>query len=426
MTTLIPVPEPVALIAAAALQTRAERGGGTARSVVVATALTTRYVTEHEVSELRDWHARNPDAVQGDASTLLGGLYGGAAAREVWAPRLVESETVQLAQTAAARTPLAERLRKLSAAANETDRRLLLRLHTAATLAYEEAVRQATEKMTARQRSATSRSKAAAARVASALAESNGKASPALLAAIGLTEAELLDRRFDTFAAAAAAMIIAAERRKLNAAASALSLDRAELEDRYGDEIDRRAEAATGLLVVSLGLLARGALSGHAVVPAQGEFAGPVPFGVVRNAYTVATTGVSAPILDDTGVGPSTADDIAGRIGKGGQSILDELVAENVGPIRPSDTPGATVQVRSTWVTGDPERPFEPHQALDGLSWVDTQPEELNWDAGEFPYVTTLEPGDHEGCQCELLQEYEPFEGDGEPMLMDELSDSLA
>lgn len=396
---LIPVAEEVAHTASLALATRAERGGATARGVVIATALSTGFVTEHEVAELRDWHARHPDAVQGGASTMLAGLYGGAPAREVWppAPRVeVDEEAERAPRTAAAKAPLATKLAKLSATVNRTNRQTAARLHSAATVALGEAIRQATGKMIGKARTASVRASIQAA---------DGVYTRAHYAAVGLTEQDLLDKRFDTFAAYAASLIAAAERRKLNAAASALGVDRDEVEAEYGPTIDSRATAAAGLMVVSLGLLARQELSGHQVTPetAPGEFSGPVPFGIVRNALDVASKGASVPFVDETGPGPSAIDELSATLTGIGETLVEDLLAAN----------DVRVQVRSTWAVGAPDRPFEPHQALEGVTWVDTQPDELAWDEGEFPFVSVLQPGDHVGCDCEIVEDFEPYDGDG-------------
>lgn len=302
--------------------------------------------------------------------------------------------------TAAVGNPLRAKLAKVSAMINRADRTTMVRLHAAATVALNEALRQASNKITGK---ANDRRKSAAARAA--VQAANGVYPPAVLAAVGVTEQELLDRRFDTFEAMAIAMIAAAERKKLAAAARALGLAPDEVEHEYAEQIDTRAAAAGAMMVTALGLLARSALSGHAVTPesVKGEFSGPVPFGIIRDAVTVASRGGSVPVVDETGPGPSAIDALAGKLSDVGESLVEDLLA----------TMDVRVQVRSTWSHGDPDRPFEPHLTLDGVSWVDTQPEELTWDAGEFPYVDVLQPGDHEGCTCLIETEYEPYDGDG-------------
>jgi len=389
---LVPVPEEVSHVASLALTTRAERGsGGTARGLVIATALTTGFITEHELTELRAWHAAHPEAVQNGSSTLLAGLYGGSLARSTWEP-------VPEPVTASA-SPLRARLAKLSTTVKRTDRQTLTKLHAAANLALTEAMNAAGAKV--QMKSQDRRLSKAAKDV---VAASQGKLTAPVLAAVGLTEHDLLNKRFDTFSATAVALLAAAERRKLAAAAKALGISRDEVEAEYGPTIDQRAAAAGAAMGTALGLLARDALSGHGLAPetAQGEFSGPVPFGVIRSAYAIADRGAAAPVIDETGSGPSAVDELGQAIVGAGQTLIQELFKDV----------GEQVQVRSTWSVGDPDRPFEPHQDLDGLSWVDTQPPELDWDSGEFPYVNVLQPGDHSGCQCLIAEDYEPYEGD--------------
>jgi hypothetical protein len=56
--------------------------------------------------------------------------------------------------------------------------------------------------------------------------------------------------------------------------------------------------------------------------------------------------------------------------------------------------------VSHTWVTGDPQRPFEPHQELDGVEFE-------NWDDDRlvnnepWPPYDFYTPGDHDGCLCD-------------------------
>lgn len=54
------------------------------------------------------------------------------------------------------------------------------------------------------------------------------------------------------------------------------------------------------------------------------------------------------------------------------------------------------------WVVGEPERPFEPHQALDGVSFTSWEDEALAADE-DWVGVTYYAPQDHEGCQCDAV-----------------------
>lgn len=388
MADLIEVPVEVARTAAAALARRQEmQGGGSARAVAIASVLTTGIITEHELEELRLWHGNNPEAVRAGGCTLPGGLYGGGPARAAWEP-LTEIDPEP--QTAAPRSPLRDRLARLSATLNSTDRKLRLRLHAAAEVALNEALRQAAVKVNVK-----ARTKAQKAMVASATAYT-----PAMLAAVGTTEQELLDKRFDTLAAAAAAWILAAEHRKLRATATALGLDPDDLDREYDDEMTARAEKAAGFLAVGLGILARSSLSGTPL-PDQGEHSGPVPFGLVRDTLVLGSSSTPAPRIDESGTGPASIDAIQERLTQTGETLAEELLARE----------GLDTITQHTWEVGDPLRPFEPHQDLAGTSWTgDETPPELAWDPGEFPFVDALSPGDHDGCQCEDVIELVPAE----------------
>lgn len=66
-----------------------------------------------------------------------------------------------------------------------------------------------------------------------------------------------------------------------------------------------------------------------------------------------------------------------------------------------------------TWITGDPERPFEPHQDLDGLTFSSYDDEALI-NLGDFPDFDHFFPGDHLGCVC--TAEPTLLGPDGEPI----------
>lgn len=400
---LVPVPKPVAMVAAAALDGRARRGGGgSARGVTIATALTTGWISAGELEELRAWHHGHPDDIAGEHSTLLGGLYGGAEARESWEPCPIP------ARTAAPGTP--SKLAKMSKSVNNTDRRLVNALHSTANLALKEALRGAGVKLKVKVRN---RTKVQQASLDAALERG---VTPAILAAVGVTENDLLDHRFDTYGASALALISTAERKKLAALARALDVDPAELEARYGDTIDLRAAAAVGFIVGALGELARSALAGTSLdSPGPGEFAGPVPFGVVRNAFDVLNTGAAPSKPDLTALGPADVAHVSEstRFAGDGRTLVETVLGDH----------DVRVQLRSTWVHGDPDIPFPPHEALDGLTWVDTQPPELD-NPDSFPETDVYQPGDHEGCTCWIDQTYEPYEGDS--TIVDEAASTLA
>ena len=63
-------------------------------------------------------------------------------------------------------------------------------------------------------------------------------------------------------------------------------------------------------------------------------------------------------------------------------------------------------QVGYRWVHGfygEPTRPFEPHDALDGAEG-DSPEADIFLNADPFPDGDYFAPGDHEGCLCELIE----------------------
>lgn len=104
-------------------------------------------------------------------------------------------------------------------------------------------------------------------------------------------------------------------------------------------------------------------------------------------------------------------------------AALDEIVAElyatageglPAGTIAAASTPGLTLvegivtvenETAATvwqWTVGEPARPYDPHQALDGITFDETDWRDALASSGEFgaPYYFPL---DHEGCQCEVV-----------------------
>ena len=79
--------------------------------------------------------------------------------------------------------------------------------------------------------------------------------------------------------------------------------------------------------------------------------------------------------------------------------IIDiATAAESIDP----GTSGASA-VR-TWLHSGSDNAFGPHFDQDGNTYFDDEDylNQAGWDAGEFPFVDVLAPGDHNGCGCEL------------------------
>ncbi len=158
-----------------------------------------------------------------------------------------------------------------------------------------------------------------------------------------------------------------------------------ELEERF-DELDQRfaADREHGWAVLRNGLIALAALqlfSPHEGPPEKGEWADfSVPPGLVRDALITAGGG-----LDEGGI-------TAGLTS--GATVTDAI-----------DTAGLTI-TSYTWQHGDPARPFEPHEALDGAVFYSDDDEVLANNEG-WPDTAYFSPGDHTGCLCEIIQAVE-------------------
>lgn len=87
-----------------------------------------------------------------------------------------------------------------------------------------------------------------------------------------------------------------------------------------------------------------------------------------------------------------------------GANISLDLVidlAEAAEAVEPGTAPTSAVR---TWQHSGIENAFDPHAALDGVTFIDDEAyfDIAGWDAGTFPFVTVLAPGDHDGCGCDL------------------------
>lgn len=152
------------------------------------------------------------------------------------------------------------------------------------------------------------------------------------------------------------------------------------------DQDDHRA---LGWLAISAGLLALARerlFDPHPAAPLLGEFDATtsIPAGLVRESL-------------------SRAGGAAGRSTQGGAVLeTDRIVAGGVatGPDVLAQLSKASIFVSGyTWETGDPDRPFEPHQALGGTFFTGWDDEALT-NSDDFPDTDSFYPGDHAGCLC--------------------------
>lgn len=158
---------------------------------------------------------------------------------------------------------------------------------------------------------------------------------------------------------------------------------------------DHDREAGWQMLVAGLsGLAALRLYDPDPIAPPLGEvdLVSTVPVSIVRGAL-------------------SRAGGANGRISPTGAMLVHDPSGREVpaggiatGPDALSLLEKAGLSVTSMlWSTGAPDRPFEPHQSLDGVEFSDWGDEALSADPGEFPFVSVYAPQDHEGCQCDAL-----------------------
>lgn len=282
-------------------------------------------------------------------------------------------------------------LKRLNAVRSELGKQLL----AAGEQALEEALRQAGAKVRTRANRTVSRQGRGAspvpepvrAAVAAALNE-HGVPIAALrphLAAVGVSEDELLRNRFSSYEQVA--------QRKIDAAAAK---QRAILRDEGIDdtaplEDSGTSVAAAGFLAGALGALARQRLLDGPGVQAPGEVTGAVPAKLVRDAVRVAE-GLATPIAGDR------------------PEDMPTLRESSVFDIDRDFATGLGAKVQYRWehgFYGEPTSSFEPHEDMAASDFVTDDPEgdpDLP-DGPEWTETEKLQPGDHPGCSCEWVPE---------------------
>ncbi|MDE1904825.1 MAG: hypothetical protein KGH75_00050 [Rhodospirillales bacterium] len=142
-----------------------------------------------------------------------------------------------------------------------------------------------------------------------------------------------------------------------------------------------------------------------------------VPVGAVRRALAIAggrppvdqeddpivvAAGDVVDVAKATAVGESPGEAYAavtlGQIGNG--EAVTSLLTES----------GAAQIATYEWVHGPTSRPFEPHEALDGVTFSSFDDRVLANSSG-FPENGYYFPGDHNGCSCDFSTLWEPGSG---------------
>lgn len=112
-----------------------------------------------------------------------------------------------------------------------------------------------------------------------------------------------------------------------------------------------------------------------------------VPTGMIRAALGVAGGAEPATVMSPEGVLATAASEYVGQVGTGA-TVTDLLTSAG----------GEVAQFE--WNHGPSLNPFEPHEDLDGVEFVNFDDEVLA-NPGDWPEVAYLLPGDHEGCLCD-------------------------
>lgn len=277
---------------------------------------------------------------------------------------------------AGGRQPLGRRLA-------EVDRTLRVRLEEAS----EATLRRALQAAGARVRSRAQRQPNVAAALSGVpVAAICARLGATVVAAMELSDDDLLAGALDDLAPRFDARVAQAQRQVRAMLADEFDLDEAEL-DELARSQDRDRSAAWGFLAAALLSLARGRLYDPApTAPAVGEAdaSSTVPTGIVREAVARAGGGGATTVEAGPAGGVATGETVMGLWARHGRVV------------------GGW-----EWAYGDPgsrSRSFESHERLDGVQFAHWSDAVLLIDPDDAWLGTThYRPGDHSGCQCDFV-----------------------
>lgn len=217
---------------------------------------------------------------------------------------------------------------------------------------------------------------------------------PALVARLD-PDGEILEDSFDTLGDRYERWTARAQKQAMSIARSSGKFSAEDIDEIESRQADDRQE---GWNVFKAGLIA---LAGsrlynpHPAAPAKGEFDGSVlvPPSLIREAMAVAGGG-SGVVKNETGrVSVDGGNSPAGLVATG--DLVREAFARVGGVTR-----------GWVWIYGDEsarQRPFIPHENLDGLEFSSWEDERLAvGEEGNWIGVAYFSPGDHDGCQCDF------------------------
>lgn len=276
------------------------------------------------------------------------------------------------ALTAATKKPKAPEARDVGPELSAIDMQLKIRLHAAADAVLERALEKAGARIRSKAQRDSSTTRAAIKDLEPMMVAR--RLGPSLVAAMGLDESELVADALESLRGRFDAWVQRAQEDALAIVPDLADVERSALFSRQAED---RAEAWAWMLSALSDVATQRLYS--PVPETDGEFdaATLVPFGIVREA--VARAGGNALATD----GPM------GGIATGGV-VLDTLRGR-----------GAAVEGYE-WVYGSyPRQTFEPHLALNGVTFENFDAEVLGNDFG-WPDTTHFYPGDHDGCTCDF------------------------
>lgn len=200
---------------------------------------------------------------------------------------------------------------------------------------------------------------------------------------LGVEEDQLIDTTFARFTDRAKKWIRGAQSAALRVVSRFTPADYDDLEEETSQRNEQHGGAALALLGAGLAAFAASRLyTPEATPPEKGEFDGLLaPKDVIRDAMRVAGGGQVGISPDGFGQSDPALSGVAN-----GVTTADVLAGQNVGI------------ANYLWVWSGSENPYPEHQDLDGVEFTDWEEVAPNF------------PGDHNNCGCEVSPVYESQE----------------
>jgi hypothetical protein len=325
------------------------------------------------------------------------------------APRLARSRPSRVAALRVVETETKRYRRvldRLATLRRDTGRKLL----AGAEVALAEALRLAGVRAIAKGKS---KSRVAATALAQAISE--GSAWRPHLAALGITEEQMLTGAFDAYTEQARGWL-SQRRAKERAMLAREGFD----PDVIVPDDDHLDEAAAVFLGVALMAIARQRIMGDpTTLDTPGEVTGAVPARFAANAMRIADGTAVAHLAESADAVPavvnSGATSVEGWVSSAlrdrlGNTLTVELSTTSDERERQEITEALgdldATSAEYVWVHGfygEPTTIFEPHLNLDGVTTTDPDGDPAFYNDEAWPEERMFFPGDHLGCSCELV-----------------------